>query len=364
MKTNTNIKRRVKHSIKHRAQRKYKTHKNKHTKTQLKQYKTHRGGAGFSSNPNTPHILNIGDPSGSSETDIDYSGTDDGGHYGFICNDIFNINKIKKDSINEINLEELLKSTESSKINNYNRDHLLALFMTLAISIETKQHCMLNLIELDNQYYNRLMDNITYNIRIEGMQQNKKKFNKLIEDVIERNVYTPFNGAEKDIKINNLKDWVKVIEMLFGFETQYKLFLTPANLTPKQKQTILQNLKEHCAKQDENEKNKCKDINLLNPCCNINKENEENKDNKENKDNNVANTDIIAKIVDELKKLNKLPGIYTTTPKNTADIRHINMRKRQFVAANMYKWLTSNDDLENKCKLYINSRHYQLIYKT
>ena len=46
MKTNTNIKRGVKHSIKHRAQRKYKTHKNKHTKTQLKQYKTHKGGAG------------------------------------------------------------------------------------------------------------------------------------------------------------------------------------------------------------------------------------------------------------------------------------------------------------------------------
>ena len=45
MKTITNIKRRVKNSIKHRAQRKYKTHKNKHAKTQLKQYKTHRGGS-------------------------------------------------------------------------------------------------------------------------------------------------------------------------------------------------------------------------------------------------------------------------------------------------------------------------------
>ena len=45
MKTNTNIKRRVKHSIKHRAQRKHKTHKNTHTKTQLKQHKTHIGGA-------------------------------------------------------------------------------------------------------------------------------------------------------------------------------------------------------------------------------------------------------------------------------------------------------------------------------
>ena len=54
MKTNTNIKRRVKHSIKHRAQRKYKTHKNKHTKTQLKQYKTHRGGAVL---PGGPQLL-------------------------------------------------------------------------------------------------------------------------------------------------------------------------------------------------------------------------------------------------------------------------------------------------------------------
>ena len=45
MKTITNIKRGVKHSIKHRAQRKHKTYKNKHTKTQLKQHKTHRGGA-------------------------------------------------------------------------------------------------------------------------------------------------------------------------------------------------------------------------------------------------------------------------------------------------------------------------------
>ena len=45
MKTITNNKRRVKHSLKHRAQRKYKTHKNKHAKTQLKQYKTHRGGS-------------------------------------------------------------------------------------------------------------------------------------------------------------------------------------------------------------------------------------------------------------------------------------------------------------------------------
>ena len=55
MKTNTNIKRRVKHSIKHRAQRKYKTHKNKHTKTQLKQYKTHKGGA--VNHPGKPQIL-------------------------------------------------------------------------------------------------------------------------------------------------------------------------------------------------------------------------------------------------------------------------------------------------------------------
>ena len=45
MKTITNNKRRVKHSLKHRAQRNHKTHKNKHTKTQLKQHKTHRGGA-------------------------------------------------------------------------------------------------------------------------------------------------------------------------------------------------------------------------------------------------------------------------------------------------------------------------------
>ena len=45
MKTITNNKRRVKHSLKHRAQRNHKTHKNKHTKTQLKQHKTHRGGS-------------------------------------------------------------------------------------------------------------------------------------------------------------------------------------------------------------------------------------------------------------------------------------------------------------------------------
>ena len=45
MKTITNIKRRVKNSITQRTQRNHKTHKNKHTKTQLKQYKTHRGGS-------------------------------------------------------------------------------------------------------------------------------------------------------------------------------------------------------------------------------------------------------------------------------------------------------------------------------
>ena len=58
MKTITNIKRGVKHSIKHRAQRKHKTHKNKHTKTQLKQYKTHRGGAGFKKPANSCDRIN------------------------------------------------------------------------------------------------------------------------------------------------------------------------------------------------------------------------------------------------------------------------------------------------------------------
>jgi len=287
MKTITNIKRRAKNSIKQRKQRKYKTHKNKHTKTQLKQYKTHRGGAeqpvgppkvnelnssGFTKLLETSESDNASDTGTGTPNVVNYSDTDDDGPYGFICDDIFNISKIKKDGINEIDLNTLLnstESTESSKINNYNRDHLLALFMTLAISIESKQLCMLNLIVLDNQYYNRLMDTNTYNMGIEGMHLHKKKFNKLIEDVILRNVYTPFNGTEKDIKINNLKEWIEVIQMLFGFEAQYKQYLSMGNLNPKQKKRTLDSLKKHCATVKKIKK--CIPAGK-NPCCNINRE--------------------------------------------------------------------------------------------
>ena len=57
--------------------------------------------------------------------------------------------------------------------------------------------------------------------------------------------------------------------MLLGFETQYKLYLAPANLTPNQKKLTLASLKTHCSTVKKIDK--CTPAGG-NPCCNINRD--------------------------------------------------------------------------------------------
>ena len=394
MKTITNIKRGVKHSIKHRAQRKYKTHKNKHTKTHLKQYKTHKGGAGvlksikrISSNKTqtefTPTNL------GKELRKLGTSTKTDGERFGFlpevkaqsgvpaevekqsgvpaevkvqivlpaevakqsgvpaeveIASGTDVITDILKKKNISINVRNVLKTT-STYPNTPIKNILLALFITLARSVTSKEHCGIYIGLLENQYYRRLMTYETYVTKKQGMQDIEKKFYELIESVIVNQAYFPSNGEHKTI--TTLRDWVIAIEELIGFERRYKDLLAPENLNPKAAQDILEKLKEYCNTQPE--ESHCT---YLNPCCDIN---------KKNKDNNVANkrADLLDKEIQTMLlqtiKLNK------NELKLEADKRLI---IKNNIAKSMYTWLKSTDNLEAKYNLYIKSQDYKNLQIT
>ena len=395
MKTNTNIKRRVKNSIKHSAQRKHKTHKNKHTKTQLKQYKTHKGGAGvlksikriFSNKTQTEFTpTNLG----KELRKLGTSTKTDGERFGFLPevkaqsgvpaevekqsgvpaevetqSDIpaevkvqivipvekdiasgtdFFTDILKKNNIN-INVKNVLKTTTTDPPNKPIKNILLALFITLATSVKSKEHCGIYIGLLENQYYRRLMTYETYVTKKQGMQDIEKKFYELIESVIVNQAYFPSNGEHKTI--TTLRDWVIAIEELIGFERRYKDLLAPENLNPKAAQDILEKLKEYCNTQPE--ESHCT---YLNPCCDIN---------KKNKDNNVANKrpDLLDKEIQTMLlqtiKLNK------NELKLEADKRLI---IKNNIAKSMYTWLKSTDNLEAKYNLYIKSQDYKNLQIT
>ena len=369
MKTITNIKRSVKHSIKHRAQRKYKTHKNKHAKTQLKQYKTHRGGASL---PSRKASEDYGFPPTEVETQSSISIPTEVETQSDIPAEVtaqivlpaevekqFGVSAkvevasgtdfftdILKNNIN-INVKNVLKTTTTDPPNKPIKNILLALFITLAKSVKSKEHCGIYIGLLENQYYRRLMTNETYVRNRQGMVELKKLFLKFIENVIVHNKYRKFNGKSEDIPINQLQDWVDAIEVLLGFEAQYKPLLVSETLNLNDAQDILKKLKEHCNTQSE--ASNCTDFN---PCCNIN---------KENKDNNVAN-----KSADLLVKENQTMLLQTIKLNKNESKLGANKRLiiKNNIANSMYTWLKSTDNLEAKYNLYIKSQDYKNLQIT
>ena len=353
MKTNTNIKRRVKHSIKHRAQRKYKTHKNKHTKTHLKQHKTHRGGAGvfadfkniFSKKKTeiTPTNLytELSTLGTSTATDDESFGFSEEVKDGISCHTHFLIEKILQE--NKINIDVDIDISTNDSIKNI----LLALFIKLAQSVNSKQHCLINIKALKSQYFRRLMTNETYVSNRQGIVDFNKLFHKFIENVIVHKKYRKFNGKNEDILIKQLQDWVDAIEVLLGFEAQYKPLLVSETLNLNDAQDILKKLKEHCNTQSE--ASNCTDFN---PCCNIN---------KENKDNNVAN-----KSADLLVKENQTMLLQTIKLNKNELKLEANERLiiKNNIANSMYTWLKSTDNLEAKYNLYIKSQDYKNLQIT
>ena len=217
----------------------------------------------------------------------------------------------------------------------FNEQSLITLFTKLASSINAKDHYKLNLTILKNQYFKKLMTHSQYVTRTEGMKGVKQKFNIFITDVISNRLYQPFNGKTQGTqKIETLSDWIDVIELLYGFETQYKLYLVPEDSKPTP--DIMKDLKIYCDTQSLEKR-----CDYPNPCCQLGEENEE-----------------IKNIIIDIAKQLATTKTWGTDNKATIAKRMENLIKTKKVATKMFEWLTSDENFYEKYKLFKKSKIY------
>jgi hypothetical protein len=149
----------------------------------------------------------------------------------------------------------------------YNFDHIMALFIKLFTSLKAKDLYKVYKDKLDSQYYRKLLTPAQYDGFKKGLEGIKDKFEAFGSDVQYNHEYKLFNttGAQS---INTLKDWVEVFELLYGFESQYKQYLASNECKTLSLEDIGK-LEDYCQKLPETER-----CTYPNKCCPIKKSKE------------------------------------------------------------------------------------------
>jgi hypothetical protein len=140
--------------------------------------------------------------------------------------------------------------------------NLQKIFHFLYLSVESKKHHKIYKDILDRQFHSKLIKPSFYNSSIEGMNGIQEKFKDFGDGVSKRNQYTEFNRPGIQT-INSLKDWIIVFELLFGFESLYKTYISSNQCNPVVEDDV--EIKTYCDNLKEPTKNEYPNKNWCSP---------------------------------------------------------------------------------------------------